>query len=144
MKKETLTEIESLLQQFRDSPFQEVEMSSGDRSISLRRQNFSPPSLSAEFGIDPESDSGEPSVTEEDQNLVIEVHRVGLFYPAVQAGDAISKGQTIGHIKAMNIKHELKSGFSGIVDEVLVEEGSGVAYGDPVVRLRDGSVAYES
>ena len=104
MKKETFPEIEDLCKDFCESPFQEIEMASGDQSISLRRRSLPKVAQFQPKDEPKEEQVAKISPSEEDQSLVVGVHRVGLFFPSVKSGDRISKGQVIGHIKAMNIQ----------------------------------------
>lgn len=69
---------------------------------------------------------------------------VGTFYeapapgepPFVRPGDAVEVGQTVAIIEAMKIMNEIVADRSGIVHEVLVENGETVEYGHPIFRLR--------
>ncbi len=74
-----------------------------------------------------------------------EAHRVkspmvGTFYRAaspgaksfVEIGDTVKAGQTICIIEAMKILNEIESDKTGIVKEVLCENGQAVEYGQPL------------
>ncbi|MGB3534632.1 MAG: acetyl-CoA carboxylase biotin carboxyl carrier protein [Microcoleaceae cyanobacterium] len=68
---------------------------------------------------------------------------VGTFYssPApdepvfVDNGDRVSAGQTVCIIEAMKLMNEIEAEVSGTVVEVLVENGTPVEYGQPLMRI---------
>ena len=68
---------------------------------------------------------------------------VGTFYSAaspesddfVKTGDKVSKGQTLGIVEAMKLMNEIESEFEGTVEEILVENGQMVEYGQPLFRI---------
>ncbi len=65
---------------------------------------------------------------------------VGTFYraaspgakPFAEIGDSIKVGQTICIIEAMKILNEIESDKSGIVTQILCENGQAVEYGQPL------------
>jgi acetyl-CoA carboxylase biotin carboxyl carrier protein len=79
-----------------------------------------------------------------DDTGVIKSILVGVFYgspspeaPAfVKVGDTVKKGQIIGIIEAMKLMNEIECEFDGVVEEVLVEDGSMVEYGQPLFRIK--------
>jgi acetyl-CoA carboxylase biotin carboxyl carrier protein len=69
---------------------------------------------------------------------------VGTFYRApapdeaafVEVGDRISKNQTVCIIEAMKLMNEIESELSGVVMEVLVENGQPVEYGQNLMWVK--------
>ncbi len=69
---------------------------------------------------------------------------VGTFYrspapdepPFVETGDRISTGQTVCIIEAMKLMNEIEAEFSGQVMEILIQNGSPVEYGQPLMRVK--------
>jgi acetyl-CoA carboxylase biotin carboxyl carrier protein len=69
---------------------------------------------------------------------------VGTFYaaaapdapPFVSVGQQITPDTVICIIEAMKVMNEIKAEVSGIVVEVLAENGKPVQYGQPLFRLR--------
>ena len=65
---------------------------------------------------------------------------VGTFYrapapdapPYVKEGDLIKEGQILCIIEAMKLMNELESKVAGRVVKILVENGQGVEYGQPL------------
>lgn len=71
---------------------------------------------------------------------IIKSPLVGTFYaapaedaaPFVQIGDTVKKGQTLGIVEAMKLMNDIESEFDGVVTQVLVANGDGVEYGQPL------------
>lgn len=69
---------------------------------------------------------------------VIRSRRVGIFRhldPPVSVGDAVQPGQTVGIIESMRIPSDVRCESSGIVIEVLVEDGAPVEFDQPLFVL---------
>ena len=69
---------------------------------------------------------------------------VGRFYaapsedaePFIKVGDTVKKGQVLAIVEAMKLMNEIESEYDGVVAEILVENGQGVEYGQPLFRLK--------
>ncbi|PWJ49378.1 acetyl-CoA carboxylase biotin carboxyl carrier protein [Faecalicatena contorta] len=69
---------------------------------------------------------------------------VGTFYaapsenaePFVKVGDSVKEGQVLAIVEAMKLMNEIDSDFSGIVAEILVENGAPVEYGQPLFVIK--------
>jgi len=69
---------------------------------------------------------------------------VGTFYVSpnpnseafVQVGDSVRPGQTLCIVEAMKLMNEIQADHSGVIAEVLVENGQGVEYDQPLFRLK--------
>jgi acetyl-CoA carboxylase biotin carboxyl carrier protein len=69
---------------------------------------------------------------------------VGTFYrgaspeaePFVKIGDQVHKGQTLCIVEAMKLMNEIESEFSGIIAEILVENGASVEFGQKLFKLK--------
>jgi acetyl-CoA carboxylase biotin carboxyl carrier protein len=65
---------------------------------------------------------------------------VGTFYRSpspgaesfVQVGQAVKEGETLCIIEAMKLLNEIESDASGVVKEILVENGEPVEFGQPL------------
>lgn len=68
---------------------------------------------------------------------------VGVFYgapspeaePFIKVGDRVEAGQVVGIVEAMKLMNEIESDVSGLVTEILVSDGDGVEYGQPLIRV---------
>lgn len=75
---------------------------------------------------------------------VVKSPLVGTFYaapsenaePFVKVGDSVKEGQVLAIVEAMKLMNEIDSDFSGIVAEILVENGSPVEYGQPLFVIK--------
>lgn len=87
--------------------------------------------------------SAGPPVTNDRQFLEVMSPMVGTFYrspspdeaPFVAIGDRIKLGQTVCIIEAMKLMNEIEAEVSGQVVEILVENGTPVEYGQPLMRI---------
>lgn len=69
---------------------------------------------------------------------------VGTFYgapspesdPYVQPGDRVRKGQVLCIVEAMKLMNEIEAELAGTIEEILVEDGKPVEYGDPLFVIR--------
>ncbi len=68
---------------------------------------------------------------------------VGTFYrapapdadPFVRAGDKVAPGQTLFIIEAMKMMNEIEAEVSGVIREILVENGEPVEFGQPLMLI---------
>ena len=68
---------------------------------------------------------------------------VGTFYRAaspeaesfVKVGDTVAEDSVIGIIEAMKVMNEIKAEKSGVIKEILVENGQPVEYGQPLLVI---------
>lgn len=68
---------------------------------------------------------------------------VGTFYrtpspqdpPFIKVGDKVEAGTIVCIIEAMKVMNEIKSGVSGVVQEILLENGTPVEFGTNLIRV---------
>lgn len=79
-----------------------------------------------------------PEMEEADVTL-IRSKDVGLFRPSkeLKTGATISVDQKLGTIEAVSVEHDLVSEHSGILVEMLVQDGDPVEYGQPLLVLSE-------
>ncbi len=98
------------------------------------------------------SQSGVPEVelpteekkTSEEDVVEVRAHRVGYFTylrdrkggVIVKPGTKVSKDDPVGLIVAMGVETRVVSPVEGVVDEILVKEGTPVEYGQPLMRIK--------
>jgi len=78
-----------------------------------------------------------------DKNKLIESPIVGTFYRSatpgadafVKVGDKVEADQTVCIIEAMKVMNEIKAEKSGVIKEILVENGEPVEFGQPLFVL---------
>lgn len=84
------------------------------------------------------------SETADTNSLYITSPMVGTFYstpspeepPYVKVGDTIGKDSLVGIIEAMKVMNEIRAGISGVVAEILVENGHPVEFGTKLYRIK--------
>jgi len=80
---------------------------------------------------------------EEPEGHLVKSPMVGTFYraaspgakPFVEVGDSVQAGDTLCIIEAMKLMNEIESDKSGVVKQILVENGQPVEFGQPLVVI---------
>ena len=88
------------------------------------------------------ADAEVPEAAENDipAGNIVKSPLVGTFYaapaedaePFVKVGDSVKEGQVLAIVEAMKLMNEIESDFTGTVKEILVENGQGVEFGQPL------------
>lgn len=81
-----------------------------------------------------------PVVAEEPKGHVVKSPMVGTFYrcsapgtpPFVEVGASVKEGETLCIIEAMKLLNEIDADATGIVTQILVENGQPVEFGQPL------------
>lgn len=82
-------------------------------------------------------------IEEEKSGTVVTSPIVGTFYaspapdkaPFVKVGSTVKKGDVIFIIESMKLMNEIQSEHSGVITEILVNNGSPVEFGQPILRI---------
>ncbi len=149
--------LERIIKLFNDSDVAQMELSTRDFKIKLSKYpenqhipnipisniQFTPPQTQQTPQLaQTETKTEEPK---EDKNIhIVKSPIVGTFYrapapgakPFVDVGSRVKKGDVLCIIEAMKIMNEIKSDVNGIVEEILVENGQPVEYGQPLFKIR--------
>jgi acetyl-CoA carboxylase biotin carboxyl carrier protein len=123
----TADQLSDLLGLVADSDIVELDVSFGGARLSLKRP----------FGA--ASDARSVAATEaqrEPQSLAIASPLVGVFRPSVATGEMLEAGQSIGAIEALGMPTSVDAPQSGTVEDLLVQDGSAVEYGQPLLIMR--------
>lgn len=141
MKFEQLVE---LIQTVSSSNLGEFKYEEGDFKISLKKEK-------GEVRLAEQSESVSDNVLEQPRESVksregnvIKSPLVGTFYaspaedadPFVQVGEQVQKGKILAIVEAMKLMNEIESEFNGTIQEILVENGESVEYGQPLFIVR--------
>ena len=88
------------------------------------------------------ADAEVPAAAENDipAGNIVKSPLVGTFYaapaedaePFVKVGDSVKEGQVLAIVEAMKLMNEIETDFTGTVKEILVENGQGVEFGQPL------------
>lgn len=86
-----------------------------------------------------------PSSNQQEQLNTIEAEILGTFYlqdeetlqnPLVKVGDEVKKGQVVGYIESMKVLNEVISEYDGIVNDIQINHGDPVEYGQTIITLK--------
>ena len=97
--------------------------------------------LAAQAAVQPQAAA--PAQEEKPAGNAIVSPIVGTFYaapgpdkdPFVKVGQHIAEGDIVFIIESMKVMNEVPADKSGTVVEILVENGEGVGFGQPILRL---------
>jgi len=128
-----LEELRRLCELMREEGLTELTVEEEGRRVTLRR---APVREAA-----PASQEAEPKVEEAE---LVRSPVVGTFWrrpapgeaPFVEVGDEVQPGQVLCIVEAMKVMNEVRADRAGVIEEILVEEGQPVEYGQPLFRLR--------
>lgn len=86
-----------------------------------------------------------PTSKQEAQLNTIEAEILGTFYlqdeetlqnPLIKVGDEVKKGQVVGYIESMKVLNEVISEYDGIVNDIQINHGDPVEYGQTIITLK--------
>jgi len=147
-KKLDLEIISEIIRIFKESDIAKLELSTKDFKIKLSKfgefQAVPTISLSNLQPTQATQEAPKVEVKEEKNIHIIKSPLVGTFYrapapgakPFVEVGSRVKKGDVLCIIEAMKIMNEVKSDVDGVVEEILVENGQPVEYGQPLFKIR--------
>ena len=142
MKFEQLVE---LIQTVSSSNLGEFKYEEGDFKISLKRRKKGKSDLQSKVSLcRTEYQSSHRILRTKKSGKVIKSPLVGTFYaspaedadPFVQVGEQVQKGKILAIVEAMKLMNEIESEFDGTIEEILVENGAPVEYGQPLFIVR--------
>jgi acetyl-CoA carboxylase biotin carboxyl carrier protein len=110
-----------------------VRIRQGD--VSLRLELPADALSNPEVLIRAEAPGTDPPAT----NVVVRSTMVGFFRSApsgVEEGTQVAPDTVIGIIEALGLPNEIPAGLVGTLDELLVEDGQPVEYGQAIARIR--------
>ena len=145
-----LRKLKKLIDLVQESGISELEVTEGEEKVRIAKhygavatppvQHYAMPAAMA-----PGAASAVSSMSLDDEDDVPEGHvvkapMVGTFYRSpspgaesfVQVGQAVKEGETLCIIEAMKLLNEIESDASGVVKEILVENGEPVEFGQPL------------
>ena len=142
-EREAFRLIEEMLQLMEARGLVELEMEHQGVRIRLKKASSSPGPQIVEYvtGVPrPAAPAGSPAA-EESRRVIIKSPMVGTFYrtpapdapPFVEVGQDLEIGQVVCILEAMKLMNEIKSEVAGRVVDILVENGSPVEFGQPLI-----------
>ena len=143
-----IRKIKKLIEMLQDSDLKEIEVSQGDESVRISRDNktqlYAEPIIQKKV-VQESSNivSKEELPQEEVKGNKVTSPIVGTFYrkpspdkdPFIKVGDVVEEGDILCIIEAMKMMNEIKSDFSGKVVSINVEDGQPVEYGQHIITI---------
>ncbi len=146
--------IYDLIDKVSSSGLGELELSKGDFKLVIRAKKPLPPAppvilpasgTSAPIQAASQTDAPASAVPEAaPEGNVMKSPIVGTFYlspapgkpPFVTVGQSVKKGDVLFIIESMKLMNEIQSEFDGVIDRILVENGTGVEFGQPIMVIK--------
>ena len=151
-----LRKLKTLIDLVENSGIAELEIQEGEERVRITRA-LSPKQQAAMLQATTAAPMAPPPVTPpagatpapaellpaEPEGHLVKSPMVGTFYraatpgakPFVEVGDSVQEGQALCIIEAMKLMNEIESDQSGVVKEILVENGQPVEFGQPMVVI---------
>ncbi|MGI4813773.1 MAG: acetyl-CoA carboxylase biotin carboxyl carrier protein [Janthinobacterium lividum] len=146
-----LRKLKTLIDLVSESGISELEVTEGEGKVRIVK-NVTPVYVSApqapnQYAPSPApaapaapAVSDTPAAPAAPSGHVLSSPMVGTFYrcpspgadPFVQVGDTVREGQTLAIVEAMKLLNEIESDKSGVIKEILVENGQAVEFGQPM------------
>ena len=146
-----IRKIKKLIEMLQDSDLKEIEVSQGEESVRISRDNSSQfvpvervvQPIQQQVTEDAPVNNNLEEAAKIDGNIVTSPI-VGTFYrkpspdkdPFIKVGDVVEQGDVLCIIEAMKMMNEIKSDFSGTVVAIDVEDGQPVEYGQNIITIK--------
>ena len=142
-----IRKIKKLIEMLQDSDLKEIEVSQGDESVRISRDNrpqTAEPIIQKQVVHEASNIVSQEEIPQEEvKGNKVTSPIVGTFYrkpspdkdPFIKVGDVIQEGDILCIIEAMKMMNEIKSDFSGKVVSIDVEDGQPVEYGQHIITI---------
>ena len=148
-----LRKVKKLIELIETSDIHEIEIVEGEESVRITRGSGLANSSGAKAHNEinsPTASSPSPAVAEsipdqssKEQGYLVRSPMVGSFYtspapgasPFVDIGQTVSVGDVLCIVEAMKMMNQIESDKSGVIVEILVEDGDPVEFDQPMFRI---------
>ncbi len=143
-----IRKIKKLIEMLQDSDLKEIQVSQGDESVRISRDNksqtYAEPIIQKQVIHEASNIVSQEEVPQEEViGNKVTSPIVGTFYrkpspdkdPFIKVGDVVQEGDVLCIIEAMKMMNEIKSDFSGKVVSIDVEDGQPVEYGQHIITI---------
>lgn len=138
-----LRKLKKLIDLVEESGIAEIEVTEGEEKVRITRATAAQPVFAAPAAIAPVAATpvaAAPAPAVRDLSNAQKSPMVGTFYRApgpnapafVEIGQQVKAGDTLCIIEAMKLMNEIEAEKSGVIKEILVENGTPVEYGEPL------------
>lgn len=148
-----LRKLKTLIDLVAESDIAELEVTEGESKVRIVKssgapqnqvvmmqpQSAAPQTITAPAPAAPQAASA-PAVPAEPEGHIVKSPMVGTFYrasapnnpPFVEIGSTVKAGDTLCIIEAMKLLNEIDSDATGVIKQILVENGQPVEFGQPL------------
>jgi len=148
-----IRKVKKLIELLEESGLAELEIHEGEESVRLTRPMSAaapaPVAAAASTAAQPLGAAAAADAEEEPESpaastgYAVTSPMVGTFYrasspgsdPFVEAGQRVTVGDTLCIIEAMKILNQIEADRAGVVADILVENGTPVEYGQPLLII---------
>jgi len=145
-----LRKLKTLIDLVAESSISELEITEGEGRVRIVKNSapvYAQQAPTVQYAPAPPVQDGgaapgasAPAAPAVPQGHIVTSPMVGSFYraaspgadPFAQVGDSVKEGQTICIIEAMKLLNEIEADKTGVIKEILVENGQAVEYGQPL------------
>jgi acetyl-CoA carboxylase biotin carboxyl carrier protein len=141
-----LQQIEDLIRLMRKHRVGEIEYENADTKLAVRfhASGVAPTVVAAPAVSAAPAAVAAPAPVAAAAGRMVKSPMVGTFYraakpgnpPFASVGDRVSVGQPLCIIEAMKLMNELESDVAGVIEEILVDNGHPVQFGQALFRVR--------
>ena len=133
----SVSEIKELMDKMARTGLSGLTLKDGEFELSLKAEVTVTEGEAARPVVRPAA--AEPAEPEPAEGSVVKSPIVGTFYAAASPDKPpfapVGKGDVLFIIESMKLMNEGQSDFDGVVKKVLVENGQGVEYGQPIMVI---------
>lgn len=129
-----LNSVEELMKILTDTNLTNISFESKGFKVDIKRSNNVV--IEEQEAVEVIEEAAAPAYEE------IKSDNVGKFYyvdkegtPIIKVGDSVKKGQEIGYIATIGVKRSVKSTFSGVIKEIVIDNGSIADFGKTLVKI---------
>jgi len=148
-----LRKLKTLIDLVGESDIAELEITEGDDKVRIVKATqaqavvappvtyaAAPAAVAAPATADAAPGGVEPAAPAVDEGALVKAPMVGTFYrapspgasPFVEVGQTVKEGEPLCIIEAMKLLNEIEADKSGVVQEILVDNGEPVEFGQPL------------
>ncbi len=144
-----LRKLKTLIELVESSGIGELEIQEGEERVRITRAVAAPVHSLVSTTVAPAHAAPAPvaapvpAPAPQPEGHMVKSPMVGTFYrssspgakPFVEVGDTVQAGDTLCIIEAMKLMNEIESDQSGVVKQILAENGQPVEFGQPLVII---------
>lgn len=135
-----LRKLKKLIDLVEESGIAEIEVTEGEEKVRITRSAPQQAVYAAPAPVHHAAPAVAPAPAARDLSAAQKSPMVGTFYrapspsspPFVEVGQSVKAGETLCIIEAMKLMNEIEAEKSGVIKEILVENGQPVEYGEPL------------